>query len=239
MITFSKTMTPLDYGESGMGLWVYAFDAAVEARAIPYMPNPHIHRRWEYGMAMEFLKFLGGTEQVKTVLDVGGAGSLFAPIAMTMGYHVTVVDPDPCVYMMAGQIRSGGGSGVAICASFEDWGTSQENGVHSVEVFDAVVSLSTVEHIENDVAFVEKLARHAERGLFLTTDFSLDGLAHQPGHLRTYTPKTMQNKLAAAVPSGWEYAGEPDWSDRGNFVFDYSFASLGMVANASLGMVAK
>lgn len=214
-------MTPLDYGESGMGLWVYAFDAAVEAKAIPYMPNPHIHRRWEYGMAMEFLKLLGGTEKIKSVLDVGGAGSLFAPIAMTMGYHVTVIDPDPCVYMMAGQIRSSGGIGNMINMDFLE--------AHDLPQYDVVVSLSTIEHIEEDVRFVQKLVNHARYGLFLTTDFSLDGLPHQPGHLRTYTPKTMQNKLAAAVPSGWEYAGEPDWIDRGNFVFDYSFASLGMV----------
>lgn len=232
MKTFNKSLHPLDYGEPGIGLWLYAFDQAVDSRSIPYMPNPHLHRRWEYGMAMEFLKALGGPEAVPRILDVGGAGSLFGAIAMSAYYDVTVVDPDPCVHMMAGQRRAtlgGGGKGRSICADFMEWGITQNGGVDSVEEFDVVLSLSTIEHVDDDVAFIQKLQKHARKGLFLTTDFSMTGAQWQPGHLRTYTPKTMQNKLARALDPEWKYHGEPEWIENGPWVMGYDFASLGMV----------
>jgi len=229
MKTFNKCLEPSDYGEGKMGLWTYAYDFSVESRMIPFMPNPHLHRRWEYGMAMEFLGQLGDPEKIKRILDVGGAGSLFAPIAMAYGYHVTVVDPDPCVFMLAGQARAtGGGGGEAICADFMEWGVSKEDGKHGTEVFDAVVSLSTIEHIGDDVAFIKKLAAHAERGLFLTTDFSMDGGQYSTAHLRTYPPKTMKNKLLAALGQEWNLLGEIDWKHTGLWVDGYNFSSLGV-----------
>ena len=229
MISFNKALHPTDYKE--LGLWVYAYDAVIASLAIPYMPNPHLHRRWEYGMAMEFLELLGGSKASPRILDVGGAGSLFAPIAMSMGYHVTVVDPDPCVHMLHGQARNvhGGIGGDSICEDFMEWGIKRENGVYGVDTFDAVVSLSTIEHVPEDVAFLDKLIKHSIRGVFLTTDYSMSGAVHNPGHLRTYTPKTMKNKLAARFDEGWKFAGEPDWKDEGGHVMGYNFAAIGMV----------
>ena len=236
MISFNRTLHPNDYAIGGMGLWLYMFDLCVESRVIPYMPNPHLHRRWEYGMAMEFLASLGGPDKVKSVLDVGGAGSLFAPIALSVGYNVTVVDLDPCVYMLAGQARNvmspGAGEAQAVYADFMEWGITRENGKYSVEVYDAVISISTIEHVPEDVAFIEKLAKHAELGIFLTTDFSMDGGQYAEGHLRTYTPKTLKNKLD--LGSEWQYAGEPEWKDNGQWVNGYSFASLGVIQNEKI-----
>jgi len=232
MRSYNRTLHPLQYSEEGMGLWLYAFDAAIDGKAIPYMPNPHLHRRWEYAMAMEFLNSLGGTERCPRILDVGGAGSLFAPIALTMGYDVTVVDPDPCVGMFAGQQRSAGGTGRAICADFMEWGTT--HAPYSVETFDVVLSLSTIEHVPNDVEFIQKLACHARRGLFLTTDFSMSGEVFQAGHLRTYSPKTMQNKLVQALPEEWKLAGEPEWVDSGGWIMGYNFASMGAVIDEDI-----
>src|SRR6185295_10477162 len=163
--TLNKTLHPEDYAY--MGAWLYLYDFAIESKVIPYMPNPHLHRRWEYGMAMQFLNELGGPEECKNILDVGGAGSLFAPIAIAAGYNVTVIDPDPCVYMLAGQHRALTEIGAttdawAICHDFMEWQGDQ---------YDAVVSISTIEHIEDDVSFIKKLQSHAKHGVFMTTDF--------------------------------------------------------------------
>ena len=199
---------------------MYLYDYAEWSNTVPFMPRPHVHRRWEYGMALEFIKNLGG---VKTILDVGGAGSLFAPIAMQLGYHVTVVDPDPSVGMLAGQLRACGlpeAAGTFICKDFMQWPQRT-----LIDTFDVVVSISTIEHVPEDVAFVKKLQEHAERGLFLTTDFSMDGGQYSPGHLRTYTPKTLKNKILGALDDSWKMAGEPEWGDNGPYVLGYNFAS--------------
>jgi 2-polyprenyl-3-methyl-5-hydroxy-6-metoxy-1,4-benzoquinol methylase len=141
---------------------------------------------------------------------------------MSLGYHVTVVDPDPCVFMLAGQARNtGGAGGDAICQDFMDW--------NDPGVFDAVVSLSTIEHIEDDVAFIKKLQKHAKHGIFLTTDFSMDGGQYSPAHLRTYTPKTLKNKIVAALDPEWNFLGTPDWKDNGPWVDGYNFACVGCV----------
>ena len=224
MKTYNKSLHTSDYAEQGMGYWLYLYDYIVWSNTVPYMPNPHIHRRWEYAMAMEFLKDLRedvGGKDTMTVLDVGGAGSIFGPLAMHVGFKLTVVDPDPCVHMLAGQIRAtnAGMGGISICEDFMQWQGDQ---------YDAVVSLSTIEHVEEDVPFLQKLASHAKLGLFLTTDFSMDGGIYSVAHLRTYTPKTMKNKLAEALPKEWKYAGDPEWIDNGPFVAGYNFASLGM-----------
>ena len=226
MKTFNKCLSPEDYRESEMGMWLYLYDFAVESRAVPHMPGPHMHRRWEYGMAMEFLRELGGPEANPNILDVGGAGSLFAPIAMYSGYNVTVVDPDPCVFMLIGQIRAvqqhgmGEPQGTAVCLDFMEF--------NSTDRYDAVVCLSTIEHIEDDVSFVQKLQSHTDKAIFLTTDFSMDGGQYSPGHLRTYTPKTMKNKLYKSLDDKWAMVGAPDWQHTGPYVLGYNFACMGV-----------
>lgn len=179
----------------------------------------HPHRRWEYGMALAALRSI----DARTVLDVGGGGSIFAPAAAWINSDVTIVDPGECKAWVAAQSARIGKPLKYIQQEFTPDSVDSQ--------FDCVTCLSVIEHVENDEQFVIDMARKVTPGglLILTTDFHPSGQPQCDGHLRTYNAQDMahlRNLLTARgfIDHGWW----PEYSGYTPEVNGYTFASLVM-----------
>ena len=208
MNTHCKSLHPDDY--AALSGYVERFEQM--ARRVPASIEHH-HRRWETAIALaaidEIASGRGGT-----LLEIGSGGSLFAPLAASLDYDVTVVDPDNRVRYAIEQGRKIDRDIRVVQASFlgNDLGT-----------FDYVACLSVIEHVEDDAAFWRKALASANKGVVLTTDFSLTGETFGPDHLRTYAPDDLR---ALSFQPGWTPLGRLDYADNGAHVYGYSFASL-------------
>jgi 2-polyprenyl-3-methyl-5-hydroxy-6-metoxy-1,4-benzoquinol methylase len=212
MATYSKTLNPTDYA-------VFHETRHIEnIQRIVGGGMPHPHRRWEYGIVLNALRQPG--IKIKTVLDVGGGGSLFAPAAAwpDVGFDVTEVDPADCRPTVLGQSQRIGRPIACHCCDFMAYDGPKD--------FDAVAAISVLEHIPDDFAFYRKLASHVRVGgiLALTVDFWPDAAPKSAYHLRTYTERRLRD-LLESVPQ-LESLGAFDYADRGAHVFSYTFASL-------------
>lgn len=219
METFSKTIHPDDWVEE-MG---HARSMVGAMSGVSYRFE-HPRREWEYGLVMNALRRAGA----KSVLDVGGGGSIFAPACEWPGLDMktTTVDPGDVGSWIKGQKRRLAGEGRDPLMAFHqenflDWG--------SKEKFDAVVSISTIEHVTEDTKFFDKLLTFVKKGgiLALTTDFHPSGQPQVGGHIKAYTAGAMQHWANVAKKKGFEfYLGEPSWEHFSPEVNGYTFASL-------------
>jgi 2-polyprenyl-3-methyl-5-hydroxy-6-metoxy-1,4-benzoquinol methylase len=173
-------------------------------------------RKWEYGLALKFLLEIGA----ETVLDVGGGGSLLAPILAHHGMHVTQIDPDPSgESTVAKQNEILKQSNEFICEDFLKYNGRKK--------FDAVLCMSTIEHIktENEKAFFAKLLKPAPY-LFLTTDYSPKGKTFSVDHERTYNATALRR--LAKLAKGWDFYGAVEYRYVEPLVYDYTFATLAL-----------
>lgn len=177
------------------------------------------HRRWEYSMALRAITLHRAAYAVPLllgtyrILDVGGAGSSFANICLGLGGDVQcqVVDP-------------------RLNAAVEDLQVPLE--------VDAVVSVSTLEHVQDEAGFLAALHRHLHPGglLFLTMD-CWDGEGLDTAHFswmryRIYSMRTWRNLAEDCEALGFRPFGTADWTYHGHWIRDYSFASLTMTKGA-------
>jgi ubiquinone/menaquinone biosynthesis C-methylase UbiE len=209
-MTYCKTLDPADYA------------LIHETRHADSIKNivgtfggreEHPRRAWEYGLVLHALREVG----CSNVLDVGGGGSAFAPAAAWIGMQVTEVDPEDYSAWVAEQSRRIGKSIRYEQCDFMAYPDRE---------FDAVTCISVLEHVPDDFAFYKKLARHVRPGgvLALTVDFWPDAKRKSPDHLRTYNEDRL-SALAQSVP-GFETLGKLDYGHLGQYVRDYTFASL-------------
>jgi len=96
--------------------------------------------------------------------------------------------------------------------------------------YDAVISTSTIEHVPDHEEFFVNLLRHANRAVFITMDFSETGKQFSDAHLRTYTKENMEHFIKVGYDYGFE-TYNPSYKYRGNFVYEYTFASLALEKN--------
>lgn len=210
METYCKSLHPDDY--EPLGGYVGLFERM--AKRVPGSIE-HYHRRWETSIAQAAIDET--SKGHGTILEVGSGGSLFAPLAASYGYDVTVCDPSERVliaHRQAKRIKQ------PIAVYQQDFMDSD------LGEFDYVVCLSVIEHVEEDAPFWGKLLASARKGVVLTTDFSVDGKRFSPDHLRTYTPALLEAMCSA---DGWEPLGAPLYDDNGPQVYQYSFASVALV----------
>ena len=210
-MTYCKTLDPTDYelihetrhAENIKGI-VGTFGGRAE----------HRHRAWEYGLVLRALREHG----CKTVLDVGGGGSVFAPAAAWIDMSVTELDPEDYRGWVAAQSRK-----IHKEIAFEHCDFMTYVGATE---FDAVTCISVLEHVPDDLAFYRKLASHVRVGgvLAITVDFWPDAQRKSPDHLRTYNEERL-SALVDSVP-GLEMLGPASYVDVGAHVYSYTFASL-------------
>lgn len=181
---------------------------------VPYRFE-HPGRDWESSVALNALRKNG----CKTVLEIGGGGSLFAPAAAWVDLDVTVLDPYNAQPEIDAQNKATGKPVKFINERLENYKTGQS--------FDAVLALSVIEHVDDDENFIRLMSKLVRPGglLVITTDFHPSGKPLVDGHIRTYNEKSL---LEMAKLTGFEfYGGKPDYSTMATAVFGkYSFASL-------------
>lgn len=219
---YSKTIDRNDYHKSDLFQHV---DNMTGIMTGTYTSWGTEFRKWEYGEILSALR----ANKAKTVLDVGGGSSMFSACAIWAGFDITVVDPEDYTEMFRQQSERIGKEIPFIHSDFFYYEDSAENK------FDAVVCISTIEHVEGDTSFFFKLMRHVNKGglLCLTTDFHESGEAVFGGHLRTYNQEMLMNMISIAKAEGFEvYGEEPDYSNFKPLVHGlYSFASMVLKRN--------
>ena len=215
MYTYSKVLTGQDFQTFSEHALIEPFLHKIH----PHYRYEHPMRKWEYGLALKFLLEV----DAERVLDVGGGGSALAPILHHYGMKVTQIDPDPSgIATVAAQNEILGSDIQFINEDFLEFKGRKK--------FDAVICMSTIEHIEtreNERLFFQKLLKKAPF-LFLTTDFSPKAKQFSQAHYRTYNKVSMHKLAIMAKNSGFAYYGEADYTYRGAMVYEYTFASLAL-----------
>lgn len=208
--TYCRTLNPADYD------WIHETRHAENIKKIVGTYGgraEHPRRAWEYGIVLHALREHG----CKTVLDVGGGGSAFAPAAAWVDMTVTELDPEDYRKWVREQARK-----IAKPISYEHCDFMAYEG----PTFDAVTCISVLEHVPDDEAFFRKLASHVRVGglLGITVDFWPDAQRKSRDHLRTYNAERLL-EFVDSVP-GFVTLGSPEYSHLGKYVYDYTFASL-------------
>jgi len=210
--TYSKCLTLEDFNTFSEHQLIEPFMQRIH----PNYRYEHPMRKWEYGLALKLLLEIGAEK----ILDVGGGGSLLAPVLSHYGIHVTQIDPDPSgESTVAKQNEILGQSNEFICQDFLEYRGRTK--------YDAVICMSTIEHIkdEDEKTFFLKLLKPAPF-LFLSTDYSPKGKPFSVAHERTYNSASL--KRLAKLAKGWSFYGGVDYSYRQPLVYEYTFASLAL-----------
>jgi 2-polyprenyl-3-methyl-5-hydroxy-6-metoxy-1,4-benzoquinol methylase len=175
----------------------------------------HPHRTWEYGLVLNALR----KNNTKTLLDVGGGASLFAPACTRWGIDVVQIDTED---RAAWVIKQNEILNKNIKYIKEDFLTSRLNGE-----FDAVTAISVLEHVESDLIFFCKMLRFVKPGglVAITVDFHPSSRQFVPQHLRTYR----EADLVPFFTSDGDFSifrEDIDYTWRGPDVNGYTFASI-------------
>jgi hypothetical protein len=218
MNTLSKTLDVADYKELYDSTGILTdLERTLSQHGVVYR-NEHQHRKWEYSMTLKALKMAGA----KSLLDVGGGGSIFAPFARMNGLgYVLQVDPGDVGSWIQQQAHVINYDLDFVQKDFLNWDDERQ--------FEAVSCLSVIEHVPSHIEFFTRLLeRVVDRGLLcLTTDFHPSGEAKVGGHLRTYNANSMKTFVEIAFMYGFTpFLGEPDYSKFEVAVNSYTFASL-------------
>jgi len=217
----SKSFHPEDYNQ--LMVYVDSYKRLL-ARGVPAQVN-HKHRAWEYAMALTYL----GLRNSHKILDIGGGGSLFAPLAAKLGYDVTVIDGSRQARQIHAQNIQLGTDVKLINTHFNPNSIKLIKNLTG-EQFDAIVAISVIEHVPDDQQFLYNMMDLGAPTIFLTTDFSEHGTPVSTDHLRTYTPHGLLNLATQDI--NWElYKNEEYWIHRGQFVYTYNFASVALCTN--------
>ena len=201
-------------------------DIIQRLEGIPYRLD-HPHRLWEYGVVLTALQ----ATETRTVLVIGGGSSLFAPAAALLGMEIMQVDIKACADWAAKQEERLNISLPYTTQDFFEYSTEEK--------FDAVVSISVIEHTSADASLTRSTDELdvAKRMLFFERMLDLVN----PGGLVAITTDFHPTKAGnikfgdaeilalyeAAQERGFDWFGDGyDYTYAGEFVNYYTFASM-------------
>lgn len=224
----NKTLDPADYDRLGRALsYVNRIPDALEGQ--------HAQRRWEYAMAVEAILQWIRTVDPHTIPDtpwprlgdVGGAGSnLYKVLGAFSLLPIDRIDPLLPAVDLAGARHWRVG--------LDDYAA----GASMAGRLDVLCCISTIEHVPQPaLRHFLRAARTVLRPgglLFLTTDYwNLDGPDTAHFHWmreRIYNPDSIRLLQKMARSERFEGFGRTEWAYHGPQVYDYTFASLALVA---------
>ena len=187
----------------------------------------HPARAWEYGLVLEALL----ANEAKTVLEIGGGGSLFAPTAAMLGISVLQIDLKDCTHWTDAQQCELNIHLPYVRQDFFKFTTD--------ELFDAVISISVIEHVSADASsavfttdldvairalFFEKMMDLVKPGglLAITTDYHPE----KKNNIKFGEAELLAlYEMAECRDFDW-YGDEYDYTYAGEFVNYYTFASM-------------
>lgn len=221
----SRYMWP-DWDAAHMpGSWLRLVDPVFNTAS----PQHHA-RRWEYAMGLCVLAMWRACGyrsplQGLLALDVGGAGSPFPHMLSVAGLPAIVVDP----------VVPADDPASAIPNTIEQYSLAGSAPPH----VDAIFSISTIEHVEDPVRFLQACAQVLLPGglLFITTDAWDKGITEPDAahwhwlRERIYCPESLEHLVVVLQGMGMALLGEKDFTWRGAVLdnWGYSFASITMV----------
>lgn len=222
LTTYSKAMEMVDYDKISEPRHIANMQQVL--KGVPYLFE-HPHRAWEYGIVLNALRANG----CHTLLDIGGGGSIFAPAAAWIGMEVSVLEPNgmfqPYVSQQSQRIQKGIRY---IPVHFQSFQEDTQ--------YDGVTLISVLEHIEDDIMFLEQASNLVKSGglLAMTFDYHPTGVIMAPArHERTYNKTKVFQIIEFLQTKGFSlFDGEPSY-DTSEFPISiggppYTFASLVM-----------
>lgn len=213
---YNKTLHPDDYKKLSLARYIEFVKSFLQDRGCKFRFE-HEHRMWEYALGLHLAVARGG----KTLLDVGGGSSIFAPAATMLGFAVTQVDPRRNRGWVAQQSKAIGRKIHYVQEDFLNYTSTP---------FDVVTCVSVIEHVPEHEKFFRKLLDCvAPKGvLYLTTDYHESGERLVKGHLRTYNQSSLREYKRIASALFDECGDFSTYVNGGDYVNGYNFASLAL-----------
>lgn len=199
MDTFTKTMSPNDYGELQAETAMITNIIASLGGASAFIMQ-HQHRLWEYAMAIAAIQT---DKSIRTILDIGTGQSPLPAILNAMGYEVTGSD-------VGGQPPGWGNMA---------WINHAESGIK--KRYDVIMAISTIEHIEAWDVSLRRWWASADKMLIVTTDVTPRGQQMTSAHMRSYEIGDLHDVMLG-LPGAVD-VGKVDTTYYGDFVYSYSF----------------
>lgn len=195
----------------------------------------HPMKYWEWGRLMEAINEIYGNASGLSVVDIGSAYSLLGPMLAYIGANVHECEPDgDCIahrVIVNDFLISREGYGAKPITTYPVGYRSLHQALK--RQFDVVCSISVMEHVDlsaEQEAWVEMAQLVVPGGLLCVT---MD-LMPRPGkgfvaddvRWTNYTMEDVKNRVEKLKALGFYAIGNEDYAYHGNYVADYSFASI-------------
>jgi SAM-dependent methyltransferase len=226
MRPFNRSLHPDDYGflEPYVNP-IRVFLAQMSAAGVPHREY-HPHRFWEYGSVMQQLEALNIPESAE-IVDIGAGASFFDPYCTQKFHKLCCTDTEKYgdhSWMVERQREF---ANVAM-PLFADPVERMPDGWSSV--FDVVMCISTIEHVDDHDAAFGELVRITKPGgyVFITSDYFRDLEQFEQSISRHLQVTPYRKEYVLDLPNRFavDFVGPTDFDYRGDFVHNYSFCNV-------------
>lgn len=246
MKTGIKTLEPTDYNEVAFEMnqleWLTKEFRAQTPKARIDAPDTigHPHKMWEWARALYAIRNIYRERKDVSIIDVGAAFSLLGPALGYLGYDLVEAEVDGPCGVEREKIneflrRSPGFEGKPINWIQAGFGSLHER-CKAKGLYDVVMSISTIEHVSLDLevlAWKEMADLTKPGGLLIVTmdcvPVSKKGYMYDDVRWTNYDMKMVKARVDELKSYGFSTLGNEDYEYHGNYINDYSFASIHMV----------